>query len=409
MLGRASVSGSWRARRQRVTIDLDATLITSHSEKEGAAGTFKGGYGFHPMLAYATRPARRWPASCGPATPAPTPRPTRSRSLEQRARADPGRAHRGHRDRAARRLAPAPTHELLDFCRERPVALLGRLRAHRTGPRRDPQDRPRTRGSAALDQDGSERPNGQVAEITDRLDLSGWPAGSRVIVRRERAHPGAQLTFTDHDGHRFQATLTDQPDPDIADLERRHRAARARRRPHPQRQRHRPAQPALPRLRAQPRLAELVALAHDLIAWTQRLLLTGELAAPSPNACATDCCTSPRASLSTPAPQRCASKHAGPGRTRSPPRSRAQSAPRARLTRSQRARRPSPRTRRQRRDQRCPNDDPRTHRARSRDPKARPQRPTGPSAHQQTRRACRADSHHGATARSGLAVPLDGP
>ncbi len=37
----------------RLTIDLDATLIASHSEKEGTAGTFKGGYGFHPMLAYA--------------------------------------------------------------------------------------------------------------------------------------------------------------------------------------------------------------------------------------------------------------------------------------------------------------------------------------------------------------------
>ncbi len=34
-------------------MDLDATLIASHSEKEGAAGNFKGGFGFHPMLAYA--------------------------------------------------------------------------------------------------------------------------------------------------------------------------------------------------------------------------------------------------------------------------------------------------------------------------------------------------------------------
>ena len=36
---------------QRLTIDVDATLITSHSEKDGAAGAFKGGYGFAPMLA----------------------------------------------------------------------------------------------------------------------------------------------------------------------------------------------------------------------------------------------------------------------------------------------------------------------------------------------------------------------
>ena len=33
-------------------IDIDATLISAHSEKEGAAGNFKGGFGFHPLLAY---------------------------------------------------------------------------------------------------------------------------------------------------------------------------------------------------------------------------------------------------------------------------------------------------------------------------------------------------------------------
>ena len=64
---------------------------------------------------------------------------------------------------------------------------------------------------SALDQDGSPRTNGEVAEITDQVDLSAWPEGSRLIVRHERPHPSAQLSFTDHDGHRFQAILTDQP------------------------------------------------------------------------------------------------------------------------------------------------------------------------------------------------------
>ena len=62
-----------------------------------------------------------------------------------------------------------------------------------------------------------------VAEITDRLNLSAWPEGTRVIVCRKRPHPGAQLSFTDHDGHRFLATLTDL-DGDAAELERLHRA-----------------------------------------------------------------------------------------------------------------------------------------------------------------------------------------
>ena len=47
-----------------------------------------------------------------------------------------------------------------------------------------------------------------VAEATGMIDLSGWPDGSRLILRKERPHPGAQLTFTDVDGHRITAVLT---------------------------------------------------------------------------------------------------------------------------------------------------------------------------------------------------------
>ena len=34
---------------ERVILDIDGTLVTAHSEKEGAAGTYKGGFGFHPL------------------------------------------------------------------------------------------------------------------------------------------------------------------------------------------------------------------------------------------------------------------------------------------------------------------------------------------------------------------------
>ncbi len=94
------------------------------------------------------------------------------------------------------------THGLLDFCGE------GRL-GYSVGYELTDQVRaailrlPEARWIAALATDGSPRANGQLAEITEHLDLSSWPSGSRVIVGRERAHPGAQLTFTDHDAHRF--------------------------------------------------------------------------------------------------------------------------------------------------------------------------------------------------------------
>jgi hypothetical protein len=60
--------------------------------------------------------------------------------------------------------------------------------------------------------------------MTGLVALDAWPPGTRLIVRRERPHPGAQLAFSDVDGHRFQCFITDQPDPDLAALEARHRA-----------------------------------------------------------------------------------------------------------------------------------------------------------------------------------------
>jgi hypothetical protein len=103
-----------------------------------------------------------------------------------------------------------------------------------------------------------------------------------VIVRRERPHPGAQLSFSDHDGHRFQAILTDQPETDIAALERQHRA-RAR-----VEDRIRAAKDCgltnLPfrDFDANAVWLELVLAAQELLFYAQTLCLTGELARAEP-------------------------------------------------------------------------------------------------------------------------------
>jgi len=75
----------------------------------------------------------------------------------------------------------------------------------------------------AYDADEQVRDGAWVADITGLLDLSSWPAGMRVIVRKERPHPEAQLRFTDLDGHRFNAFATDARKGQLADLELRHR------------------------------------------------------------------------------------------------------------------------------------------------------------------------------------------
>src|SRR5262249_18489738 len=113
-------------------------------------------------------------------------------------------------------------------------------------------------------------------------DLGNWPPGTRMLCRREHAHPGAQLRFTDHDGHRFQVLLTDQPDPDLAALELRHRQ-RAR-----VEDRIRAAKATGLRnlpfdlVRRNQVWLELVLCAQDLLCWTQALLLDGALAVAEP-------------------------------------------------------------------------------------------------------------------------------
>jgi hypothetical protein len=121
-----------------------------------------------------------------------------------------------------------------------------------------------------------------VCELTGWLDLPTWPEGPRAICRREDAHPDAQLRFSDHDGHRFQVFLTDQPDGDLAAVELRHRQ-RAR-----VEDRNRAAKATglgtLPfdRLGGNAIWLELVLAAQDLCCWTQTLLPDGDLAIAEP-------------------------------------------------------------------------------------------------------------------------------
>jgi len=264
---------------QRLTIDLDATLVASHSEKEGAAGNFKGGYGFHPLLAYGDQTGEALggelrPGNAGANTAAD------QIAVAEHAIAQIPAEHIEQIELVLRVDAAGSCHELLDWCREGRIGysvgydLTETIRAAIL-------QIPEHAWVTALDQDGAQRPNGQVAEITQALDLTTWPAGSRVLVRRERAHPGAQLSFTDHDGHRFQAILTDQPG-QVALIERDHRA-RARVEDHIRNDKDTGLRNLPFRDFEHNRVwLELVLIAHNLITWTQRLLLTGELARAEP-------------------------------------------------------------------------------------------------------------------------------
>jgi hypothetical protein len=272
----------WKLRGapESLTIDIDATLITAHSDKENAAGNYKGGYGFHPLSAYADQTREGLGAILRPGNAGANTAADHVTVLDLALAQIPAEYIESieilvRADRAG------ATHELADYCRE------GRMRFSfgydlTDTVRQAILETPENAWVPALDQDGTDRENGEVAEITERVDLSSWPEGSRLIVRRERPHPGAQLSFTDHDGYRFQAILTDQPDQHIAELERRHRQrARVEDRIRDDKATGLAKFP-FKQFTLNEVWLEIVMLAHDLIVWTQALLLDGELANAEP-------------------------------------------------------------------------------------------------------------------------------
>jgi hypothetical protein len=265
---------------ERLTIDVDATLIGSHSEKEKAAGNYKGGFGFFPLLGYAdeTREALGGVLRAGNAGANTV---ADHQAVLDLALAQIPAEYIEEIEILVRADSAGATHGLVDYCREarRRFSVGYELTEPvRAAILQIPEDA----WVPALDQDGSERENGEVAEISESVDLSCWPEGSRLIVRRERPHPGAQLSFTDHDGYRFQAILTDQHDQDIAIIECRHRQhAHVEDRIRDDKDTGLAKFP-FKEFALNEVWLEIIMLAHDLIVWTQALLLDGELAKAEP-------------------------------------------------------------------------------------------------------------------------------
>ena len=219
-----------------LVIDVDATLITAHSDKEGAAPTFKRGFGHHPLWAFVDHGGTGDTAGTGePLSVLLRPGNAGSNTAADHITVlrDALRQLPDHRPgtRPGRRVlirsdSAGGTHELLNW-------LVGRRLSYSVGftlPDTIPDilaKIPETAWQIAYDADGEPRPGAAVLEVTGLLDLSRWPAGMRVIVRRERPHPGAQLRLTDRDGHRLTAFATNTapggPGRQLADLELRHR------------------------------------------------------------------------------------------------------------------------------------------------------------------------------------------
>jgi len=208
-----------------VIIDLDATLVTAHSDKEHAAPTHKKGFGFHPLLAFIDHgPGGTGEAAAGVLRAGNAGANTAADHLiviRQALKQLPFGARPG-RKVLIRTDGAGGTHEVLDWLTRRRLQYSVGFGLN-TGHEAKIRALPAAAWTPAYDAGGVQREGAWVTDVTGVLDLTGWPAGMRVIVRAERPHPGAQLRFTDLDGNRLTAFATNTSRGQLADLELRHR------------------------------------------------------------------------------------------------------------------------------------------------------------------------------------------
>ncbi|NKY51468.1 IS1380 family transposase [Nocardia vermiculata] len=209
-------------------IDLDATLTDAHSDKQNAAPTFKRGFGFHSLWSFidhgATGTGEPAAAMLRAGNAGSNTAADHKQVLREALSQLPWRpSWRVGRKVLVRTDSGGGTHEFIDYCHRRRVQysigftltddIVTAMDTHLTHADWTP----------AYDADGQVRDGAWVVEVTGVVELAGWPPGMRLIVRKERPHPGAQLRFTDHDGLRLTAFVTNTTRGQLPDLELRHR------------------------------------------------------------------------------------------------------------------------------------------------------------------------------------------
>jgi len=213
--------------------DFDSTLLDVHSEKQDAAPTYKHGFGFNPLGAWCDNTKEPLGAMLRPGNAAANDTDGHLELLEQVVRAVPPEYALGHEEGDDPALVVHPilvradsagaTHRFVqslsdanfDYSIGFPIS----------GSVRDAlllvQEEDWVRASEL---DGGIREGAEVTELSELYEVKGWPTDMRVISRRERPHPGAQLSLFDtHAGWRHTCFITNTKGDDIAALELRHR------------------------------------------------------------------------------------------------------------------------------------------------------------------------------------------
>jgi hypothetical protein len=270
---------------KKVTLDFDATLIDVHTDKQEATPTYKKGFGFHPLLVFCDETGEALAGMLRPGRAGANTAADHVALLEEALAQLPVKCkgddpHAGV-EMLVRADSAGATHDFVKAIVAKKmefsigfdvtVAVQKAILQVRKGNWVEP-----------IRQDMEPREGAQVAEITQWLDLSGWPDGTRAICRREEPHPGAQCTIFEPDGWRHQLFITNSGDADIVYLEARHRGhARVEDRIKTVKALGLDHFPAF-EFNTNQNWLQVVLIAADLVAWTQRLCLTGPIAKAEP-------------------------------------------------------------------------------------------------------------------------------
>ena len=276
-----------------VVLDIDASLIEIHSEgKAGTGPTYKGGFGFHPMLCFADATGDLLSSMLRPGNAGANSAADHLLVLDEAIAQLPPEIAAGHRlgedpDEVVRAVvvrtdSAGCSEAFVSGCAARHVgfAVVARSNAQIHEAIFE------TLGleelwRPAITQDGELREGAAVIELTELVELSSFPEGTRLIVRREPLHPGAQQSLFPSLEYRYWGHYTDQDgDPVVLDAFMRAHA-------HVEEHISRLKDSGLCRfpfssLEANRTWLFVVAMAADLLRWFQLLCLTGPLAAARP-------------------------------------------------------------------------------------------------------------------------------
>jgi hypothetical protein len=283
-----------------VILDLDASLVEIHSEnKQGTAPNYKRGYGFHPLFCFADATGEALAGQLRPGNASANDVADLLGVLDDGVSQLPADVRAGHgegddpglveRSVVVRSDSAGGTKAFVDGCRERNIGfhVVARRQIAVSAAIATANEDP-DRWENALDPDGeldksatSSGLTSSVCEVTDLADLSGWPEGTRLIIRRQPLHPGARTSLLPDLEYRFWGHYTDQKG-DPAELDRSMRA-------------HAHVEDFIGRLKdsglerfpftgfeANQAWLQTVMWASDLVGWFQQLCLTGDLVRAKP-------------------------------------------------------------------------------------------------------------------------------